>query len=149
MNRTARADNLLAQLDSLNEQQLRRLLVEHLTKQKLGLYWEANAIERDAALNANVVLPRLVEAWSHMPSEEDRVGLATPGLNDVIPNLVIEGDNFDALRLLKATHAGKICVISSTRRTTPAIKTGCTTTAMSGPTTAGGIRNGWNSFTAA
>lgn len=53
------AANLLAQLDHLNEQQLRRLLVEHLTKQKLGLYWEANAIERDAALNADVVLPRL------------------------------------------------------------------------------------------
>jgi len=57
MNRTTRADNVLAQLDGLNEHQLRRLLVEHLTKQKLGLYWEANAIERDAALNANIVLP--------------------------------------------------------------------------------------------
>jgi len=29
----------------------------------------------------------------------------------VIPNLIIEGDNYDALRLLKATHAGKIRVI--------------------------------------
>ena len=43
------ADNLLAQLSHLNEQQLRRLLVEQLTRQKLGLYWEASAIERDAA----------------------------------------------------------------------------------------------------
>ena len=64
MTDTARAANLLAQLEHLNEQQLRRLLVEHLTKQKLGLYWEANAIERDAALNADLVLPRLVEEWS-------------------------------------------------------------------------------------
>ncbi|MCQ8118278.1 hypothetical protein [Methylomonas rosea] len=47
--------DLLSQLNGLNEQQLRRLLVEHLTKQKLGLYWEANAIERDAALNANLL----------------------------------------------------------------------------------------------
>ena len=44
--------NLLEQLQGLNAQQLRRLLVEHLTKQKLGLYWKSNAIERDAALNA-------------------------------------------------------------------------------------------------
>lgn len=43
------SEGLLAQLEHLNEQQLRRLLVEHLTQRKLGLYWEANAIERDAA----------------------------------------------------------------------------------------------------
>ena len=61
MSDSSRAANLLSQLDQLNEQQLRRLLVEHLTRQKLGLYWEANAIERDAALNANLVLPRLIE----------------------------------------------------------------------------------------
>jgi adenine-specific DNA-methyltransferase len=47
--------SLLAELQNLNAPQLRRLLVEHLTKQKLGLYWESNAIARDAALNANVV----------------------------------------------------------------------------------------------
>lgn len=92
--------DLLSQLNGLNEQQLRRLLVEHLTKQKLGLYWEANAIERDAALNANLVLPRLVPAQSLWPE-----GQATN------PNLIIEGDNFDALRLLNATHRGKIRVI--------------------------------------
>ena len=32
----SRAANLLSQLDHLNVQQLRRLLVEHLTKQKLA-----------------------------------------------------------------------------------------------------------------
>ena len=52
-------------LDGLSAAQLRRLLTEHLTKQKLGLYWEASAIERDAALNANIVLPRLVDDYSH------------------------------------------------------------------------------------
>jgi hypothetical protein len=51
--------SLLQELQHLNAEQLRRLLVEHLTQQKLGLYWESNAIARDAALNANVVLPRL------------------------------------------------------------------------------------------
>ncbi len=47
MNTPKHVNSLLGQLDGLNEQQLRRLLAEYLTKQKLGLYWEANAIERD------------------------------------------------------------------------------------------------------
>ncbi|HUW00470.1 MAG TPA: site-specific DNA-methyltransferase [Gallionella sp.] len=103
MTDTTRAANLLSQLEHLNEQQLRRLLVEHLTKQKLGLYWEANAIERDAALNADVVLPRLVEEWSCRPE--------TMSEGRAHRNLIIEGDNYDSLRLLRATHAGKIRVI--------------------------------------
>ena len=56
------AKDLLQSLDGLTAAQLRRMLTEHLTKQKLGLYWEASAIERDTALNANIVLPRVV--WS-------------------------------------------------------------------------------------
>lgn len=92
--------SLLAQLDGLNAQQLRRLLVDHLTKQKLGLYWESSAIERDAALNANVVFSRLLPEASH-----------TPDGCTHHRNLIIEGDNFDSLRLLRATHAGKIRVI--------------------------------------
>jgi adenine-specific DNA-methyltransferase len=119
------SDNLLAQLEHLNEQQLRRLLVEHLTKQKLGLYWEASAIERDAALNADLVLPRLMEEWSHSPSVRpelveggmDGSGSTGSPRTEFVSgdfthrNLIIEGDNFDSLRLLKATHAGKIRVI--------------------------------------
>jgi len=93
-------NHLLQELQHLNAEQLRRLLIEHLTKQKLGLYWESNAIARDAARNANVVLPRLNVQASHTPDgcTQHR-------------NLVIEGDNFDSLRLLRATHAGKIRVI--------------------------------------
>lgn len=91
---------LLQELQNLNAQQLRRLLVEQLTKQKLGLYWESNAIERDLALNADVVLPRPVAALSHAP--EGAIHHR---------NLIIEGDNFDSLRMLRATHAGKIRVI--------------------------------------
>ena len=96
----ATANSLLEQFQNLNAPQLRRLLVEHLTKQKLGLYWESNAIERDAALNANVVLPRLMPDFSH-----------TPAGTSQHCNLIIEGDNFDSLRLLRATHAGKVRVI--------------------------------------
>ncbi len=92
----------LQNLDGLSAAQLRRLLTEHLTKQKLGLYWENSAIDRDAALNANIVLPRLVDEYSHGLQD-----LAAQGT----PNLIIEGDNYDSLRLLKSTHAGKVRVI--------------------------------------
>lgn len=97
---SAKSDNLLAQLDNMTPAQLRRLLVEQLTQKKLGLNWESNAIERDAALNANIVLPRLVPDYS--------CALDSPS---AAANLVIEGDNFDSLRLLRATHRGKIRVI--------------------------------------
>lgn len=92
--------SLLESLQHLNAPQLRRLLVEHLTQQKVGLYWESNAIARDAALNADVVLPRLRPDISHTPPGTLHHG-----------NLIIEGDNFDSLRLLRATHAGKVRVI--------------------------------------
>ena len=62
MTDTSRASCLLDQLEHLKGQQLRCLLVDYLTKQKLGLYWEASVIERDAALNAD-----LVEEWSRTP----------------------------------------------------------------------------------
>ena len=97
---TTPSTTLLASLQHLNAEQLRRLLVEQLTQQKLGLYWESNASARDAALNADVVLPRLRPSVSHTP----------PGTAHH-SNLIIEGDNFDSLRLLRATHAGKIRVI--------------------------------------
>jgi adenine-specific DNA-methyltransferase len=94
--------NLLAQLDDLAAPELRRLLKAHLTERKLGLHWEADAIARDKALNSHVVFPRLVPEYSH-------------GLDSVraegTGNLIIEGDNYDSLRLLKSTHAGKIRVI--------------------------------------
>ncbi len=72
------------------------MLIEQLTQQKLGLYWESNAIARNAARNGDVVLPRLRPDISHTP----------PGTAHHA-NLIIEGDNFDSLRLLRATHAGK------------------------------------------
>ena len=132
--------DLLQNLENLDAVQLRRLLTDQLTRQKLGLYWESSAIERDAALNANIVLPRLVEDYSH-----NLKALAGPGT----PNLIIEGDNYDSLRLLKSTHTGKIRVIYIEPPTTPATRTGCTTTAMWTPTTGGGTASGWSFCTAA
>ncbi len=95
-------DSIVKRLAGLNEHDLRRLLVERLTQQKLGLVWESDAIARDEAINADVVLPEFVEALSCR-------GDGNPG--DPYRNLIIEGDNFDALRLLKTTHANKIRVI--------------------------------------
>jgi adenine-specific DNA-methyltransferase len=107
MSETPITSSLLAQLKDLNAAQLRRLLVEHLTRQKLGLYWESNAIERDAALNSHVILPRVVPALCHPQAGGDGNAAAAASF----PNLIIEGDNFDSLRLLRATHSGKIRVI--------------------------------------
>jgi adenine-specific DNA-methyltransferase len=95
--------NNFQHLEGLNASQLKRLLIEQLTRQKLGLYWESNAIERDRALNENIVLPRFVPEWSH--------GLEGDALVEGTGNLIIEGDNFDSLRLLRSTHTGRIRVI--------------------------------------
>ncbi|WP_233238833.1 site-specific DNA-methyltransferase [Bordetella sp. LUAb4] len=103
MTQPDKATDLLTRLGQLGAPELRRLLVEHLTKRKLGLTWEHDAIEHDEALNADIVLPSLVPELSHTP-------VGTTG-KFVHRNLVIEGDNFDALRMLKATHAGRIRVI--------------------------------------
>lgn len=96
-------DTLLARLEQLGAPELRRLLVEHLTQRKLGLRWESDAIARDAALNADVVLPRHTPDLSQRPAD---MAAGAPHRN-----LIIEGDNFDALRMLRATHAGRIRVI--------------------------------------
>ncbi|CAM3791298.1 site-specific DNA-methyltransferase [Vreelandella rituensis] len=94
-----KTSEIFSRLDTMNEHELRRLLVQELTRKPLGLVWERDAIEHDRALNANVVLPRVDPTLSHLE----------PGAST--GNLIIEGDNFDALRLLRKTHAGKIRVI--------------------------------------
>jgi adenine-specific DNA-methyltransferase len=101
--KNAATQSLHARLESLGAPELRRLLVEHLTRRKLGLYWESDAIERDAALNADIVLPVYRSELSHRAADMPAGSLHR--------NLLIEGDNFDALRLLKSTHAGRIRVI--------------------------------------
>jgi len=72
--------DLLQSLKHLNTAQLRRPLTVQLTRQKLGLYWESSAIARNAALNANTELPRLVEDYSHNLKDVTTAG--TPNLNN-------------------------------------------------------------------
>ena len=59
-----------------------------------GLVWEADEIERDHALNSDFVALDLDHALS--------VGAAP------WENLIIEGDNFDALRHLRMCYAGRV-----------------------------------------
>jgi adenine-specific DNA-methyltransferase len=93
--------DLLARLNTLNAPELRRLLVERLIQQKLGLYWESDALERDRALNANLVFPHLLPELCQSAADPSAA----------LRNLIIEGDNYDALRLWQATHRSKIRVI--------------------------------------
>ena len=97
MNKSYRSINDM--LDSLTPQEMKRMLVEKLTKQKLGLVWESSSIQRDEALNDAVILPKIVPELS--------VASGQCGYR----NLIVEGDNFDSLRLLRSTHANKIRVI--------------------------------------
>lgn len=89
--------SILENLQSYSASELRRLVTDLIARQRVGLYWERNAIERDRALNdANVLA-------SYVP--EHSCGRAPHS------NLIIEGENFDALRLLRTTHLNKIRVI--------------------------------------
>lgn len=63
---------------------------------RFGLVWEANEIERDQAVNGDFVALDLDPA------------LSTPTPDGGWQNLIIEGDNFDALRHLRMTHAGQV-----------------------------------------
>lgn len=44
---TTEQTGLLQTLEHLSAPRLRRLLTDHLTKQKLGLYWESRALSNE------------------------------------------------------------------------------------------------------
>lgn len=80
--------------DHLNAEQLRSLLARRDAERRLGLVWERDEIERDQALNGDFV--------SLAPDSSLSCGTAPQG------NLIIEGDNFDALRWLRMTMKGRV-----------------------------------------
>ena len=87
--------------DHLTPDELIRLLEarDRRDATKFGLVWEANEIDRDKAINADFVALDLVPEQSSNPAGPWR-------------NLIIEGDNFDALRYLRMTHAGRVkCIL--------------------------------------
>src|SRR5690606_13714028 len=71
-----------------------RLLQRRDAERQLGLVWERDEIEADAAVNSDYVALQPDLALSHGDAPWD--------------NLIIEGDNFDALRALRMSHKGAI-----------------------------------------
>lgn len=69
-------------------------LLEARDRKKFGLVWEQDAIEQDRALNSDFVVL----------DELPKLGAG----NGAKQNLIIEGDNFDALRALRVAYAGKV-----------------------------------------
>jgi adenine-specific DNA-methyltransferase len=82
--------------DDLSHDELVRLLESRDRRDatRFGLVWEANEIERDRALNNDFVALDL---------DKSLCAGAGPWRN-----LIIEGDNFDALRYLRMTFAGRV-----------------------------------------
>lgn len=80
--------------DQYSKDELLRLLRERDRKPKFGLVWERNEIEHDKRLNDDFVALDLDPGLSCGDAPFD--------------NLIIEGDNFDALRYLRMTHAGRV-----------------------------------------
>lgn len=83
--------------DDLSKEALVEILKRRDAQAHYGLQWERNAIERDKALNRDFV------GFELQP--ELCVG---PGPWE---NMLIEGDNYDALRHLATTHAGAFHLI--------------------------------------
>ena len=84
----------MAKYDALDRDALIRLLERRDAERQLGLVWERDEIDADNALNDDYVALQLDEALSHGDAPWD--------------NLIIEGDNFDALRALRMSHKGAI-----------------------------------------
>lgn len=80
--------------DSLSQAQLISLLRKRDAGKKLGLVWERDEIEADAAIDANFIACAVDKSLSDGPQPWR--------------NLVIEGDNFDALRWLRMTYAQRV-----------------------------------------
>lgn len=86
--------------EGLSREQLVQLLEKRDRQKKLGLVWERDEIQADRALGAEFVAAEL------LGDRSDPTG-GSAGW----PNLVVEGDNYDALRWLRMTMAGRVkCV---------------------------------------
>lgn len=80
--------------DDLPREALLEILKRRDRERKLGLVWERREIEADDSINGDFIIL-------------DDVGELSVG-SEPTGNLVIEGDNFDALRWLRTTHRGSV-----------------------------------------
>ena len=85
---------MASKYEHLNREELLRLLETRDRRARFGLVWEADEIERDQALNSDFVALDLDPKLSCGPGPWR--------------NLIIEGDNFDALRHLRMAFAGQV-----------------------------------------
>jgi len=84
----------MSRYEHLDRDQLIRLLQRRDAERQLGLVWEREEIETDAAINDDFVAlaPDLSLGHGEAPWRD----------------LIIEGDNYDALRALRASHKGAV-----------------------------------------
>jgi adenine-specific DNA-methyltransferase len=80
--------------DDYSREQLLRLLRERDRRPRFGLVWERDEIDHDLSVNGDFVALDRDAALSCGDGPQD--------------NLIVEGDNFDALRYLRMTHAGRV-----------------------------------------
>lgn len=85
---------VVSKYSHLSSAELIRLLERRDAERKLGLNWERNSIEHENALNDDFIALDFDKALSFGDAPYD--------------NLLIEGDNFDALRYLKMAYSGRI-----------------------------------------
>jgi adenine-specific DNA-methyltransferase len=88
------ADASLAKYDGLSKDQLIQLLEKRERQKKLGLVWERDELEADKAVDANFVACTLEPELCERPAPWH--------------NLVIEGDNYDALRWLRIGFSSRV-----------------------------------------
>jgi adenine-specific DNA-methyltransferase len=94
----------MSKYDHLSKDELVRLLETRDSRDstRFGLVWEANEIDRDKAINADFVALELLPELS-LPQQPPPGGWR---------NLIVEGDNFDALRYLRMAYAGRVkCIL--------------------------------------
>jgi adenine-specific DNA-methyltransferase len=91
----------MSSYDHLSKEELVRLIQarERRDATRFGLIWEANEIDRDKTINSDFVTLDL----------DPRLSVGEDG---PWRNLIIEGDNFDALRYLRMAYAGEVqCIL--------------------------------------
>jgi adenine-specific DNA-methyltransferase len=89
-----RSSTLTSKYDRYSKEELIKIIEERDRKPRLGLVWERDEIDHDRSMNQDFV------ALDLLPEHSCGDG--------PWHNLLIEGDNFDALRYLAMTHAGRV-----------------------------------------
>jgi len=85
---------LTSKYDRYSKEELVKIIEERDRKPRLGLVWERDEIDHDRSMNQDFVALDLLTEHSCGEGPWQ--------------NLLIEGDNFDALRYLRMTHAGQV-----------------------------------------